>query len=242
MAEKLYNPSGLFEEMQKRGLTPSYGDFSLSDSDAAYFPDYNVLLSPEVGYLMGRPTMAHEVTHAYVANILQPAFYTIKEKKDKNKKLTKEEKQFLDNAPKLYPGIFYDYSDKEREKRKDYVKSKDALIGDRKVKDPRYRLSPDEIIAFGVGNTSVPGYRTQNEIDYNVGGHLDPTVATEISMLTEMYKALPEETKSYAASLRKNAIRKDLENSRTLSNVKEKIVDVFENPFLKPNVNPLLKD
>lgn len=238
MADNLYKPSGLFEEMQNRNLKPSYGDFSVIGANGMYVPSSNVLLAPKdpVG---NDTTLPHEVAHAYVTNILQPAFYQLGNKKSRN--WSKEEKQFADAAMKLFPDLFQSFFFDAQERNLEFKKARKALVGDRQVKDPGYRLSQSEMIGFGVGNSSVPYTDRTGKIDYNVGGHLDPTMASQLSILTELYKKLPEELKQKAAETRKESI-KDYKKEPKLSKIKYEISPVFENPFKNTLLNELLKD
>jgi hypothetical protein len=238
MADNLYKPSGLFEEMQKRNLTPSYGAFSMTGADGMYVPHVNVLFAPEDIIGTGT-TLPHEVAHAYVSNILQPAYMELGNKKSRN--WSKEEKQFADAAMKLFPDLFHSFFFNPKERKEDFEKSKAALVGDRKVEDAGYRLSQGELIGFGVGESSVPYVDRPGKIDYNVGGHLNPTMASQLSILTELYKKLPEDVKQKAAEKRKASIR-DYKEEKRLSRVKEGISDVFENPFKNTLLNKMLKD
>ena len=238
MADNLYKPSGLFEEMQKRDLTPSYGDFSVTGADGMYSPDVNVLFAPK-DFTGTEPTLAHEVAHAYVRNILQPAYMELGNKKSRN--WSKEEKQFADAAMKLFPDLFQSFFFEPQERRLEFLQARNALIGDRKVKDAGYRLSQGELIGFGVGESSVPYVDRPGKIDYNVGGHLNPTMASQLSILTELYKKLPEELKQKAAEKRKASI-KDYKEEKRLSKVKDEVSDVFENPFKNTLLNKLVKD
>ena len=238
MADNLYKPSGLFEEMQKRDLTPSYGAFSVTGADGMYVPHVNVLFAPEDIIGTGT-TLPHEVAHAYVSNILQPAYMELGNKKSRN--WSKEEKQFADAAMKLFPDLFPSFFFNPKERKEDFKKSKAALVGDRKVEDAGYRLSQDELIGFGVGESSVPYVDRPGKIDYNVGGHLNPTMASQLSILTELYKKLPEELKQKAAKKRKASI-KDYKEEKRLSRVKDEVSDVFENPFKNTLLDKMLKD
>jgi len=238
MADNLYKPSGLFEEMQKRNLTPSYGDFSVTGASGMYIPGVNVLFAPE-DFAGTGTTLPHEVAHAYVSNVLQPAYMELGNKKSRN--WSKEEKQFADAAMKMFPGIFKSFFFNPKERKEDFEKSKAALVGDRKVEDARYRLSQDELIGFGVGESSVPYVDRPGKIDYNVGGHLNPTMASQLSILTELYNKLPEELKQKAAEKRKASIG-DYKEEKRLSKVKDEVSDVFENPFKNTLLDKMLKD
>jgi len=238
MADNLYKPSGLFEEMQKRDLTPSYGAFSVTGADGMYVPHVNVLFAPEDIIGTGT-TLPHEVAHAYVSNILQPAYMELGNKKSRN--WSKEEKQFADAAMKLFPDLFQSFFFEPQERRLEFLQARNALIGDRKVKDAGYRLSQGELIGFGVGESSVPYVDRPGKIDYNVGGHLNPTMASQLSILTELYKKLPEELKQKAAEKRKASI-KDYKEEKRLSKVKDEVSDVFENPFKNTLLDKMLKD
>ena len=238
MADNLYKPSGLFEEMQKRDLTPSYGDFSVTGASGMYIPGVNVLFAPK-DFAGTGTTLPHEVAHAYVSNVLQPAYMELGNKKSRN--WSKEEKQFADAAMKLFPDLFPSFFFNPKERKEDFEKSKAALVGDRKVEDARYRLSQDELIGFGVGESSVPYVDRPGKIDYNVGGHLNPTMASQLSILTELYNKLPEDVKQKAAETRKASIR-DYKKEKRLSKVKDDISDVFENPFKNTLLDKMLKD
>ena len=238
MADNLYKPSGLFEEMQKRNLTPSYGDFSVTGASGMYIPGVNVLFAPK-DFAGTGTTLPHEVAHAYVSNVLQPAYMELGNKKSRN--WSKEEKQFADAAMKLFPDLFPSFFFNPKERKEDFEKSKAALVGDRKVEDAGYRLSQDELIGFGVGESSVPYVDRPGKIDYNVGGHLNPTMASQLSILTELYKKLPEDVKQKAAEKRKASIG-DYREEKRLSKVKDEVSDVFENPFKNTLLNKTLKD
>ena len=238
MADNLYKPSGLFEEMQKRNLTPSYGDFSVTGASGMYIPGVNVLFAPK-DFAGTGTTLPHEVAHAYVSNILQPAYMELGNKKSRN--WSKEEKQFADAAMKLFPDLFQSFFFEPQERRLEFLQARNALIGDRKVKDAGYRLSQGELIGFGVGESSVPYVDRPGKIDYNVGGHLNPTMASQLSILTELYKKLPEELKQKAAEKRKASIG-DYREEKSLSRVKDEVSDVFENPFKNTLLDKMLKD
>ena len=151
--------------------------------------DYNTAFGddlPRTGVVTlgfnARPaTVVHELTHAAERQIHDQAFAL--QRKGRNQKLNNEEKQFLDAYSKLMLNAENLKTDPRQEMfgRLEPGATKEAFAHP----DAKYRLSGKELSAFGMGNAALPSSAT-----YRVAQHLDPTMATEFSVLLDLANRL----------------------------------------------------
>jgi hypothetical protein len=222
----LFNPSDIYDMLQQRGILPR-----LSDADpygqrgAGLFSEgKNVIVARDpskAGFpsiAEGRTdTLAHEMTHAAQFNLLEPAFRRIQSKKIAKEKLSNEELQFADGMDKLM---------RENPSLASLLGKMYSSSGD--SKDDKYRTSIPELQAWGVGYMSRPTY-SMNREKSNINPHLNPSMATEFSILSNLYSKLPENVKKISTELRQDEI--DKSRSRDREGLYKESVDLFSDPF-----------
>ena len=123
-----------------------------------------------VGYRSGPGTVVHELTHAADSQ-LDAQYYEVKEKAARGK-ITPAEQQFVQAYEKLaYNRFAKDLPRLEMAKR---------LGPEWAKKESDYRATNRELPAWGMGGTVSPN------TDYPAPLHLDPTMATEFSVLMDL--------------------------------------------------------
>jgi hypothetical protein len=228
MADGLFDPSRLYNVLKEQGLLPRVSkQYSPEVGEPSYYPVFNKLFT---GRNAVRSTVAHEMTHAVQANIIQATAKYLAEKEDK----TEQEKQYLSAYQKLMLGnegmSSYRYTENMEKLSEPYRKSVEALYGKPlKSESDKYRTSPDEAQAFGVGNMSISGQPFMF-----AQKHMDPSYATEFDILLSMYDKLPSNIKQATTAKRKDDIgyttkwfgkqNKGLEQNAEFS-------DLFSDPF-----------
>ena len=204
MAESLFNPSSIYSNLKQQNLLPQQSaDYSLGNASGSYIPDRNLLFAPNATDQENRNTLAHEMSHAAQYNLFLPATKTIAKKKDK----TPEEQQFLDAFRKLLPSLKSGAKVSDRKQAIDVQdKLTEALFKNKSPRDAynSYRTESQELQAFGVGNMSQKGQPT-NQLQ-NL--HLDPTMASEFSLLMNLYENLGAPLKEEATKRRQTLIDK----------------------------------
>lgn len=239
----LFNPSDVYNLLSEQGLLPRWiQQRPSSGSFGEYDIVENTVISPPPSKDNERraATLAHEMSHAVQYRMFFNTASAIAKKIAEGEKVTKEERQFLDTANKTFASNFGPIG-AMRNQEKSVKAGKETLAGalDRLYPETKkddyyfYRTTPRELQAHGVGRMSVKDPQTRtwmNKLPQNV--HLDPSFATEFSILMEQYKGLPKELKETLSS----ASKKSIEAERSRSAYKEdKFVDVFEDPF-KPGL------
>ena len=196
----LFDASRLYEVLAEQGLLPQVArQASPETGDPSYYSAFNKLFT---GRGERKSDFAHEMTHAVQSNIIQAAAKALDKKKNK----TPQEKQFLEAYQKLMVGKEglgpYKLTDKLNNLSAAYNKTAEALYG-KPIEDrfDRYRTSPREAQAHGVGHMSIPGRAFTNDRP-----HMDPSYATEFDILLSMYNKLPQEVKQEATAKRKEDI------------------------------------
>lgn len=221
----LFDPSSIYTALAQRGLLPSWAGENKGGTPS-FFAETNRMFVPQ-----DEPrSVAHEMTHGAQHSLL---LSTAKQIADKGSKATDQEKQFLTAVNKLMAETYGMPTGSYRDISDVYNKTVEALFG-KKRKDfnefDRYRTSPREAQAFGVGNMSRP---EENPFEKN-RPHLDPSYATEFDILLSMYNNLPEEIKAQSAERRKADIefgRKWYKEDEQKDKQRYNFVDVFANPF-----------
>lgn len=240
MADGLFNPSRLYEALKQYGLLPKHVNmYPGGDTTGMYNPEINRLVAEDTSRLgkdqyprdATMATMAHEMTHAVQNNLLLNTAMTIQRKKQQGEKITDQEQQYLRASEQIFADQFGNVGSFDRRKFMKDTESYKSMMKDfysspRGDKDfERYRKSPSEAQAFGVGNMS---YRS----DLSRPGqnpHLDPSMAQEFDILLSMYQNLPESLKSSAASSKKAQIERNRQTSKDI--YMEYAKDIFQNPF-----------
>lgn len=244
--EGLFDPSIMYNQMAQQNLVPPRTDSMLSSAFGVYFPEYNFMVSPSIDSTDTglskedmRGTLAHESTHAWVANVLLPILDVIKSKENP----TELEKQFLKSSEKLAGNIEgYDSYSENQQAYKDYNKYIEKLQGSGEIDKARKKYS--EVPAYAIGNMSA-GEQSElkKELGAGSGGtHQDATVATDYSILMDFIDRLPNDTKEKAAGIREQQI-KGLEEHPTIKRFSSSSKPELSNPFFTPDEfeNPLLK-
>jgi hypothetical protein len=225
-----FDPSRLYNVLKEQELLPQTArQVSPESGNPAYYRDFNFLYTGEAQH---RDTVAHEMTHAVQHNIIRATAETL-EKKDKK---TKQELQFLDAYQKLMaPDGMVKDARKTQANKAAFNKTAAALYGKPvETRYDRYRTSPTETQAWGVGAHSNP-----NRPLFRPQPHMDASYTTEFDMLLSMYDKLPSQLKQASAVKRKEDLtfsknwfkeqRQQLEGASELN-------ELFSDPFA-PTVN-----
>jgi hypothetical protein len=228
MADGLFNPSRLYEALAAQGLLPQVAKQNSPETgDPGYYSAFNKVF---LGRNEAKDVAAHEMTHAVQSNIIQAAAKSITEKKNK----TDQEKQFLAAYQKLMVGAeglpVFNMTEALDELSTAYKKSASALYGSPITSTyDKYRTSPREAQAFGVGNMS-----TASQPFIGVQRHMDPTYTTEFDILLSMYDKLSDSVKKSASDQRKKDIKSSTNffsrQNRDLEQSAE-FIDLFSDPF-----------
>jgi hypothetical protein len=240
MADGLFNPSRLYDALKQYGLLPKHANYSpAGDAQGLFNSQINRVVAPDAS-LVGRDkyavdstmaTLAHEMTHSVQSNLLLNTAMQIQYKKQRGEKLTDQEQQYLRASEQMFADQFGNVGSFDRRKflqdtgsYKSMTKSMySSPKGDKDFE--RYRTSPNEAQAFGVGNMSYSSDLSRP----GQNPHFDPSMAQEFDILLSMYQNLPESLKSSAASTKKTQIEKNREKSDDYYLQTAK--DLFKNPF-----------
>lgn len=206
MADGLFNPSELYARLAKTNLLPLWSRmYPSGNADGSYDPSTNELraLAPE-NNREETNTLSHELTHATQYNLLYPALSAIAVKKKKSQPITPEEEQFYAAGKKLMntqPGTVGQFSKLESDKNRN---SLDTIInamykGTAAFKP--YRTGIDELQAHGIGNMTSGGASATTK-----SPHLDPTMATEFSVLMDLFDRLPTSVQKAIAEQRTTSV------------------------------------
>jgi hypothetical protein len=224
----LFNASRLYEVLAAQGLLPQTAKQNSPETgDPSYYSAFNKMYT---GRNEVKSDVAHEMTHAVQSNILQAAAKSLSEKKNK----TAEEKQFLEAYQKLLVGKeglgAYKIDDKLKTLASAYSKTAEALYGKPvESRYDRYRVSPREAQAHGVGHMSIPGRPFTGDKP-----HMDASYTTEFDILLSMYDKLSPAVKKEATTKRKEDIAFTSkwfgEQNKGLERTSE-FTDIFSDPF-----------
>lgn len=226
MADSLFNPSELYEMLKQQGLLPRLIDANpYGQRGAGLFSESKNVVVARDPSKAGFPsiqenrtdTLAHELTHAAQFNLLYPALKTIQSKEIAKEKLTAQEIQFAEAMGKLM---------RENPSLKAMVEKLYTNTGNKE--EDRYRTMLPELQAWGVGYMSRPT-NPMNREKPNINPHLNPSMATEFSILSNLYSKLPENTKSVSSRLRQEDISGSRKNDR--EGFVQDSRDIFSDPF-----------
>jgi hypothetical protein len=130
-----------------------------------------------VGYEAGPSTLVHELTHA-ADNQISSQYYELKNKPGD---LTPAERQFMQAFEKLVyrPGRMFGAPP---ESTRSLTAQRIAPEWSREKSD--YRSTGGELAAFGMGSSVSPN------VNYRAPAHIDPSYATEFSILLDMASKL----------------------------------------------------
>lgn len=238
----LFDPSNIYTQLAAAGLLPQWAarPKSPETGDPGYYPSLNRMFANKDQ----KDVASHEMTHAAQSNLLEATASLLADKKRKGD-ISNQESQFLEAYSKLtgkpYSAGSFN-SKKEKELAEGQKKVVDALYtnrlkeADKNSSFNKYRTTPNELQAWGVGNMSVP----RVGFDPTPSGlqHLDPSFASEFDILLSMYQNLPSNLKQESAQNRQGNIQwgknwyKEQENMLKNATTYE---DVFANPF-RPSI------
>ena len=128
----------------------------------------------KIGYGAGPSTVVHELTHAADTQLSSQYFQL----KNKRGDLTPAEQQFM----QAYEKLSYDQFGRDKAFQRKNLAEK--LSPEWAKKHSEYRATNRELPAWGMGFTIDP------RDDYGAPLHLDPTMATEFSILLDMARKL----------------------------------------------------
>jgi hypothetical protein len=239
----LFNPSEVYNLLAEQGLLPRWIQRSpYSGARGEYDTVENTIIAPTPSKenKQKAATLAHEMSHAVQYRLFFNAASEIAKKIMDGEKVTKEERQFLDTANKTFASNFGPVGSLRQQKQaveagKQTLEGTLARLYPETKKDDFYfyRTTPRELQAHGLGRASVsdPQQRIwMSKVPQNV--HLDPSFATEFSILMEQFKGLPSQLKENISSRSKKSVESERKNTPYKE---DKFVDVFEDPF-KPGL------
>ena len=222
----LFNPSDLYEMLNQQGLLPRLMDSSpYGQQKAGLFSSArNVVVARDPSTAVfpstkedRTDTLAHELTHAAQFNLLYPALKTIQSKEIAKEKLTPQEVQFVGAMNKLMS---------DNPSLKATIDKMYTSEGNRS--DDKYRTSLPELQAWGVGYMSRPT-NVMNKEKANINPHLNPSMASEFSILSNLYSKLPENVKAVSSRLRQEEISGNRKSDK--EGLVRDSMDIFSNPF-----------
>lgn len=203
MADNLFNASSLYQMLLNNRMVPQLVDanpFGMRDA-GLFSKSTNVVVARDPSKAAfpsikqeREDTLAHELTHAAQLNLLAPALEQIRNKVSSKEKISKEEQQFMDAMDKLMS---------ENKSWKNLVERLYQPTLDRT--DDKYRTRPDELQAWGVGYMTKPSSR-MNQEKSNINPHLNPSMASEFSILSDLYSRLPKSIRDIALQSRQQEI------------------------------------
>lgn len=253
----LFNPSQLYDALNERGLLPQWAQTRpYTSATGEYYPSTNRMIAQplEPGNDARTNTVAHELSHAVQDNLLKSMQSYIAEKAwnlKNDEQLTDQEKQYWRAANQIYNTQAGRVGQYDRRAADANLASKENLMKRLYTPDPDpkmkpyddYRTSMVEAQGFGVGNMSTPRPHAF-EINPQVNPHLDPTMATEFSILLNMYKQLPEALKQQAAMVRNSEIQrgrdKDIPIQQQGMGFEDRLKPDFKDPFVEAMKNQIL--
>lgn len=235
----LFNPSELYDILARQGALPQWAQQRpYTSANAEYNATDNRVIAPSAADprdTRDRSSLSHEMSHAVQFQLFMEAARKIQEKRRNDEKVTPEETRFLNAAQKMYLdsfGTIGQGNPKEYQKRKENLAAAVNRMYAKDGKDPQYdsyRTSPVELQAFGIGRFTDKGEQRQSRSSV-ANGHLDPSFATEFALLLEMFKRLPEDTKT-----RRKALDDFINKSRQSSKEPYQFEDITADPF-KPSI------
>jgi hypothetical protein len=235
MADRLFDPSRLYEALKQQNLLPRFGNFTPPGKEGLFNSQTNTLVAES----SNRDAMAHEMTHAVQFNLLKEAAQVIQNKKKAGQSLTDQEAQYLRAAEQIFKeqyGNVYQYDRSKDVQDTTALKGVQSLYADpKKDKDMQYyRTKPTEMQAFGVGRMSQPsvaGIAPNRDAAMTTGAnpHLDPTMTTEFDILFSMFNSLPKDLQNSVGVSRQNNVKENRQfyNDTYLPYTS----DIFSNPF-----------
>jgi hypothetical protein len=213
----LFDPSTLYEILNSQKLLPEWAPtLPFSGASGEFYNNTNRLVSNRPDNNLRRNTLSHEMSHAVQTNLMRAVATDIAEKKWNKQELSPQEEQYLKTANTLYNTQFGRVGQFDRRQYDlDNASLENLLKGMFKSRNQdkdydAYRTQPTEAQAFGVGNMSIP----ETEDSRARGQHMDPTFATEFSILLDMYKRLPQNIRDSSAS----RVRDAFDHNRKLAN------------------------
>jgi hypothetical protein len=222
----LFNPTEIYNMLRQQGLLPRLIDANpYGQRGAGLFSESKNVVVARDPSKAGFPsiqenrtdTLAHELTHAAQFNLLYPALKTINSKVTAKEKLTTQEVQFSEAMDKLMS---------ENPSLKAMLGKMYTSEGIRA--DDKYRTSLPELQAWGVGYMSRPTNSMNKEKD-NINPHLNPSMATEFSILSDLYSRLPDNVKAVSSRLKQDEIKSNRKSDR--EGMVRDSVDIFDDPF-----------
>jgi hypothetical protein len=205
----LYNPSDLYNWLQAQESLPAWDTSGRSANPGAsgsYNANTHVVIArpPEDKY--ARDTLTHEMTHA-AQLVMSRAASILRDRQWQGEKLTPQEQQYLDGYLRLMgslPGRMAQYNRREEDAAQAGIRAGANALGLwRYANDPRYqayRGKVTELQAFGTGKSTYAETGTRDWPN-----HLDPTFATEFTILQDLYNRLPEPARKAARRQPTNA-------------------------------------
>jgi hypothetical protein len=149
------------------------GEFSRNTAFGNTLPKTGVV---SLGYNATPSTVVHELTHA-ADKQLDAQYYTLRNKRN----LTPQEQQFMQAYEKLVYSPGQMFGQKSESTRGNVART----IAPEWANEARgYRATGSELAAFGMGSTVAPN------VHYPAPAHIDPSYATEFSILLDMARKL----------------------------------------------------
>jgi hypothetical protein len=223
MQGNYFNPSEMYDSLMEQNALPAWVQIKPYQSAGTYYPNAHAFVARSGD----KPTIAHEMSHAY-KEVMNRAASLLREREFQKKELNPAESQFLDAYLRTFgnlPGKVGQYGDRGDPVQfmKAVTNRINSLYKKEKVSNEyhEYRTSPDEAFAFGVGDTSSPAAWQENS------NHLNPTMAQEFAVMMEMYKRLPSSARQ---SMPSSSWKTDRFNDLSEAVLKSPLTN-YANPF-----------
>lgn len=219
MADNLFDPSSLYSRLAQANLLPLWSRRSPGGNEGGNYAQWtNEMMAPLPTEGRSEKTaLSHELTHATQYSFLYPALEAIaKKKKEWGSKITPEEEQFYIAGKKIMntqPGAVSQFSKIDSDKNNERLNAAINALYKGTANFKPYRTSIDELQAHGIGNMTKGGMSGDEKAKIygnNFSQHLDPTFATEFSVLMDLFDRLPTNVKQGIAEQR----TKDVEASK----------------------------
>lgn len=215
MADGLFDPSSLYARLAQANLLPLWSRRSPGGNENGNYAQWtNEMMAPlPTEGREEKSTLSHELTHATQYNFLYPALEAIAAKKKQwGSKVTPAEEQFYTAGKKIMndqPGTVGQFSKIEADKNNESLNAAINALYKGTADFKPYRTSVDELQAHGIGNMTsggMSGGEKAKIYSNKFSQHLDPSFATEFSILMDLFDRLPASVKQGVAEQRTKAV------------------------------------
>lgn len=238
MANGLFDPSVLFEALKNAGMLPQWSNKRpYGGQEGMYYTAQDRMVAPSPDNPYDKNSMAHEMTHAVQNNLLLSSANTIAERIRTGAKVSEQELRFLDASKKIFNKHFGTVGQFDRglSKQNEAIDKRmmDSLYfkGNKPREFDDYRTARNERQAWGVGNMASPLPDATAFESRPAPPHFDASMATELSLLLEMYTRLPDEVKEQSKASRQQRVEAERKNNQDSSSKNYQFEQLMTDPF-----------